>query len=136
VANVRTRTGRTGLRRTHHATRRRRTRSTETTTRIHACRTGSTEKTAFLASQLIWSQQVSTLTAKQILCDRTLDVYIEHANELSPDPPRLRAILAHLDKQLAENETVGIYLSLQRDAVRAALARAEAPPLRAAAAPR
>lgn len=39
---------------------------------------------------------------------------------------RLRAILEHLDKQLADNETVGIYLRLQRDAVQAALARAEA----------
>ncbi|MFG2554430.1 DUF6233 domain-containing protein [Streptomyces sp. NPDC048581] len=48
-------------------------------------------------------------------------------NELPPDPPRLRAILAHLDKEIAENETVTIYLRLQRDAVHAALARAEAP---------
>lgn len=51
-------------------------------------------------------------------------------NELPPDPPRLRAILAHLDKEIAENETVAIYLRLQRDAVHAALARAEAPPQR------
>jgi hypothetical protein len=51
-------------------------------------------------------------------------------NELPPDPPRLRAILAHLEKQLAENDTVGIYLRLQRDAVQAALAHAEAPPPR------
>ncbi|MFF7946991.1 DUF6233 domain-containing protein [Streptomyces griseorubiginosus] len=49
-------------------------------------------------------------------------------SELPPDPPRLRAILAHLDKQLTDHETVGIYLRLQRDAVLAALARAEAPP--------
>lgn len=49
-------------------------------------------------------------------------------NELPPDPPRLHAILAHLDQQLAANETVGVYLRLQRDAVRAALTRAEAPP--------
>ncbi|MFF7067320.1 DUF6233 domain-containing protein [Streptomyces pseudovenezuelae] len=49
-------------------------------------------------------------------------------NDLPPDAPRLRAILAHLDKQVADHETVGIYLRLQRDAVRAALARAEEPP--------
>jgi hypothetical protein len=47
---------------------------------------------------------------------------------LPPDPPRLRAILAYLDKQLAENETVGIYLRLQRQAVLAALEHAERPP--------
>jgi hypothetical protein len=46
-------------------------------------------------------------------------------HELPSDPPRLRAILAHLDEQLAGNETVGIYLRLQRDTVRAALAAAE-----------
>lgn len=51
-------------------------------------------------------------------------------SELPEDPPRLRAILTHLDKQLAENETVAIYLRLQRDAVQAALARAEAPAAR------
>ncbi|MEV1082024.1 DUF6233 domain-containing protein [Streptomyces sp. NPDC050211] len=51
-------------------------------------------------------------------------------SELPPDPARLHAILAHLDKQLADNETVGIYLRLQRDAVRAALARADDPPPR------
>jgi hypothetical protein len=49
-------------------------------------------------------------------------------SDLPPDPPRLRAILAHLDKQLAENETVGIYLRLQRQAVLAALEHAERPP--------
>ncbi|NUS82990.1 MAG: hypothetical protein HOY75_09600 [Streptomyces sp.] len=48
-------------------------------------------------------------------------------SELPPDPPRLRAILAHLEHQIAETETVGIYLRLQRDAVRAALAEAEGP---------
>ncbi|MFJ7075171.1 DUF6233 domain-containing protein [Streptomyces sp. NPDC098781] len=48
-------------------------------------------------------------------------------NESPPDPPRLRAILAHLDKEIAENETVAIYLRLQRDAVHSALSRAEAP---------
>jgi hypothetical protein len=46
-------------------------------------------------------------------------------NELPPDPPRLRAILAHLDQQLVTNEAVGIYLRLQRDAVQQALASAE-----------
>ncbi|MGW9028269.1 DUF6233 domain-containing protein [Streptomyces sp. NPDC055722] len=45
--------------------------------------------------------------------------------ELPPDPARLRAILAFLEKRVAENETVGIYLRLQRDAVREALTRAE-----------
>ncbi|MGV4984496.1 DUF6233 domain-containing protein [Streptomyces sp. NRAIS4] len=49
-------------------------------------------------------------------------------SELPPDSPRLRAILAHLDKQLAENETVGIYLRLQRQAVLHALEHAERPP--------
>ncbi|MGW8697685.1 DUF6233 domain-containing protein [Streptomyces eurythermus] len=47
--------------------------------------------------------------------------------ELPPDPLRLRAILAHLERQVAENDTVGHYLRLQRDAVRQALARAEQP---------
>jgi hypothetical protein len=46
-------------------------------------------------------------------------------NELPPDPPRLRAILAHLDKQLADTETVATYLRLQRHAVLAAMSRAE-----------
>ncbi|MFE9455175.1 DUF6233 domain-containing protein [Streptomyces sp. NPDC006739] len=45
--------------------------------------------------------------------------------ELPPDPARLRAILRYLDEQLAGNETVGIYLRLQRDAARKALAAAE-----------
>ncbi|MEV6763475.1 DUF6233 domain-containing protein [Streptomyces sp. NPDC051105] len=44
---------------------------------------------------------------------------------LPPDPARLRVILAHLDKQMADHETVGIYLRLQRDAVQAAISRAE-----------
>ncbi|MCI3271416.1 DUF6233 domain-containing protein [Streptomyces cylindrosporus] len=47
-------------------------------------------------------------------------------HELPPDPPRLPAILAFLDKQLAEEEAVVIYLRLQADAVRRALAVAEA----------
>ena len=46
---------------------------------------------------------------------------------LPPDQPRLRAILAHLDRQIAENDTIGIYLRLQRDTVRRALARVESP---------
>ncbi|MET8269794.1 MULTISPECIES: hypothetical protein [unclassified Streptomyces] len=48
-------------------------------------------------------------------------------SELPPDPPRRRAILAHLNQQLTENETVVIYLRLQRDAVQAALTRTEQP---------
>lgn len=36
-------------------------------------------------------------------------------------------ILAHLDKQVADNETVGTYLRLQRDAVQRALASAKRP---------
>ncbi|MFI8531787.1 DUF6233 domain-containing protein [Streptomyces aquilus] len=51
-------------------------------------------------------------------------------NDLPPDPARLRAILEHLGKQIADNETVAIYLRLQRDAVQAALVEAEAPPAR------
>ncbi|MFG2277543.1 DUF6233 domain-containing protein [Streptomyces asoensis] len=51
-------------------------------------------------------------------------------SELPPDPPRLRAILAHLDQQLADTETIGTYLRLQRAAVEAALTRAEHPPAR------
>ncbi|WP_189308926.1 DUF6233 domain-containing protein [Streptomyces brasiliensis] len=43
-------------------------------------------------------------------------------SQLPPDPARLRVILAHLERQIAENETVGLYLRLQRDAVVAALA--------------
>ena len=35
--------------------------------------------------------------------------------------------MAHLEQQLAQNETVGIYLRLQADAVRQALAAAERP---------
>ncbi|MFD8741288.1 hypothetical protein ACFV06_41210, partial [Streptomyces sp. NPDC059618] len=51
-------------------------------------------------------------------------------SELPPDPQRLRAILAHLDQQIAHTETIGTYLRLQRDAVQAALDRAEHPPAR------
>ncbi|MFJ8054931.1 DUF6233 domain-containing protein [Streptomyces sp. NPDC096142] len=46
-------------------------------------------------------------------------------NELPPDPPRLRAILTHLEQQLTTTEAVGIYLRLQRTAVQQALAAAE-----------
>ncbi|WP_405924886.1 DUF6233 domain-containing protein [Streptomyces sp. NBC_00035] len=42
-------------------------------------------------------------------------------NELPPDPARLRVILAHLEQQLANEETVVTYLRLQRDAVQRAL---------------
>jgi hypothetical protein len=43
-------------------------------------------------------------------------------NELPPDAPRLREILAYLDRQLEDHDTVATYLQLQRDAVQAALA--------------
>ncbi|MEU6231359.1 DUF6233 domain-containing protein [Streptomyces sp. NPDC047042] len=49
-------------------------------------------------------------------------------NELPPDPRRLRAILSHLDHQLAANETIATYLRLQRDAVHRALTAAEPAP--------
>ncbi|MFJ4525897.1 DUF6233 domain-containing protein [Streptomyces sp. NPDC088810] len=48
-------------------------------------------------------------------------------SEPPPDPPRLRAMLAYLDRQIAENDTVGRYLRLQHEAVRKALTRAERP---------
>lgn len=48
-------------------------------------------------------------------------------NELPPDPARLRAILAWLDQQLADTETVAVYLRLQRDAVQQALTQAGTP---------
>ncbi|RRQ86219.1 DUF6233 domain-containing protein [Streptomyces griseofuscus] len=51
-------------------------------------------------------------------------------SDLPPDPPRLRAILGHLERQIAETEAVGIYLRLQCDAVRQALARASSSPSR------
>ncbi|MFJ7075467.1 DUF6233 domain-containing protein [Streptomyces sp. NPDC098781] len=44
---------------------------------------------------------------------------------LPPDARRLRAILAFIEDRIAENETVAVYLRLQRDAVRAALAEVE-----------
>ncbi|MEV6168189.1 DUF6233 domain-containing protein [Streptomyces sp. NPDC051954] len=46
-------------------------------------------------------------------------------SELPPDAARLRAIMTFLDEQIARNDTVGVYLRLQRGAVEAALARAE-----------
>ncbi|MBK3572622.1 hypothetical protein JHN63_02040 [Streptomyces sp. MBT65] len=46
-------------------------------------------------------------------------------SELPPDPPRLRAILTHLEQQLAATDTIATYLRLQRDAVQQALASAE-----------
>ena len=51
-------------------------------------------------------------------------------SELPPDAPRLRAILAHLDQQITDHETLGIFLRLQRRAVQAGLARGAAPPQR------
>ncbi|MFJ6669059.1 DUF6233 domain-containing protein [Streptomyces sp. NPDC091383] len=51
-------------------------------------------------------------------------------SDLPPDPSRLRAILTHLERQIAETETVGIYLRLQRDEVREALERASSGPSR------
>ncbi|MFJ2007030.1 DUF6233 domain-containing protein [Streptomyces chartreusis] len=48
-------------------------------------------------------------------------------SELPPDPKRLGVILAYLDEQIARHETVGVYLRLQRDAVRDALAHADGP---------
>ncbi|MFE9770668.1 DUF6233 domain-containing protein [Streptomyces sp. NPDC005931] len=49
-------------------------------------------------------------------------------SDLPPDTPRLQAILAHLDRQIAENDTIGIYLRLQRDAVQKALTKVQHPP--------
>ncbi|MER6429265.1 DUF6233 domain-containing protein [Streptomyces sp900105245] len=49
-------------------------------------------------------------------------------NELPPDPPRLRAILAYLDQGLAETETLATYLRLQTAAVRQALTAAARQP--------
>jgi hypothetical protein len=46
-------------------------------------------------------------------------------SELPPDRGRLQAILRHLEGQIADNDTIGLYLRLQRDAVRRALAAAE-----------
>ncbi|MFD7605164.1 DUF6233 domain-containing protein [Streptomyces mirabilis] len=46
-------------------------------------------------------------------------------NDLPQDPPRLRAILKHLDAALAENQTVHLYLDIQRNNVVDALRKAE-----------
>lgn len=45
--------------------------------------------------------------------------------DLPPDPDRLRILLAWLTERREENETVGIWLRLQRDAVKRALDEAE-----------
>ncbi|MGW5582802.1 DUF6233 domain-containing protein [Streptomyces sp. NPDC003857] len=45
--------------------------------------------------------------------------------DLPPDPERLRVLLAWLTERREENETVGIWLRLQRDAVKRALDEAE-----------
>ncbi|MGI5143708.1 DUF6233 domain-containing protein [Streptomyces sp. CA-106110] len=45
-------------------------------------------------------------------------------SELPPDAERLRVILAWLEEQVTDNETVGIFLRLQRDTVAQALAQA------------
>ncbi|MCX4578982.1 hypothetical protein OHB41_38520 [Streptomyces sp. NBC_01571] len=45
--------------------------------------------------------------------------------ELPSDPPRLRMILDFLDEQVARNQTIGIYVSVQQKAVRHALSVAE-----------
>lgn len=47
--------------------------------------------------------------------------------ELPDDPPRLRVLLAYLDRQIAETDTVTTYLGLLRAEVQQALARAEGP---------
>ncbi|MFY4721430.1 DUF6233 domain-containing protein [Streptomyces sp. LaBMicrA B280] len=51
-------------------------------------------------------------------------------SDLPPDPPRLRAILTHLEQQIAETETVATYLRLQCAEVHKALARASSVPSR------
>jgi hypothetical protein len=44
---------------------------------------------------------------------------------LPPDPARLRAILRHVEVQIAENETVHTYLDIQRNRILDALRTAE-----------
>ncbi|WP_079175571.1 DUF6233 domain-containing protein [Streptomyces sp. F-1] len=51
-------------------------------------------------------------------------------SDLPPDPSRLQTILAYLERQITENETIGTYLRLQRDDVRKALSRGPAAPSR------
>ncbi|MEU8691191.1 hypothetical protein [Streptomyces sp. NPDC048665] len=46
---------------------------------------------------------------------------------LPPDPHRLRVILAFLNGQIADNDTLAAYLRIQRGAVHKALARAGRP---------
>ncbi|MEU1596183.1 DUF6233 domain-containing protein [Streptomyces sp. NPDC005708] len=46
-------------------------------------------------------------------------------SELPPDAERLRVLLAWLEAQVTDNETVGIFLRLQRDTVAQALEQAE-----------
>lgn len=45
--------------------------------------------------------------------------------DLPPDTARLGVILRWLEQQIADNDTVGVYLRLQRDAVRKALHEAQ-----------
>lgn len=47
--------------------------------------------------------------------------------ELPPDPARLRVILRYLDQQITDNDTIGFYLQLQRDAVHQALDHTQPP---------
>lgn len=42
-------------------------------------------------------------------------------SDLPPDAARLRVLLRWLEDRIAENDTVGLYLALQRDAVQKAL---------------
>lgn len=51
-------------------------------------------------------------------------------SELPPDPARLRAILTHLDQQLADTDTIRTYLHLQREEVQRALQAAARQPAR------
>lgn len=55
------------------------------------------------------------------------DPTIERMSELPPDPARLHAILAHLDRQLADTDTLRTYLRLQREEVLRALQTARQP---------
>ncbi|MFJ4931674.1 DUF6233 domain-containing protein [Streptomyces sp. NPDC088736] len=48
-------------------------------------------------------------------------------SDLPPDPARLRAILAHLDRQLVDADTIRTYLRLQREEVQRALQAAGRP---------
>ncbi|REE62142.1 hypothetical protein BX257_4755 [Streptomyces sp. 3212.3] len=46
-------------------------------------------------------------------------------SELPPDPARLRVLLAWLEDRIADNDTVALYLQLQRAAVTRALEQAQ-----------